>query len=594
MFKSIQWKMAIIYFLLILLAMQVIGVYLLRSLEQYHLKNLSSFLSNQAQLMSSFLERYLKEPYDTEHIDELLMEFGKQMTVEIKEIYVLDPIGRIISTSRTDLSGRGRKLLSNEIAKAMAGEVGEDIREDPSADKRLKYIAFPIQSDGKVVGILYIVASLENIYNTLKDIKGILMGATVLALVITASLGFALARTITGPIQEVTSKAAELAKGDFDQIIEVKSNDEIGQLTRMFNYLTLRLKETLGEISNEKSKIEAILTYMADGVIAVNNMGEIIHINPRAMEMLGVYSDAIGHDFSEVFSEAFGGITLKELFAQDGYSHEISLELKSSVLHAHFASFRNEKGDISGIVIVIRDVTAQEKLEKMRKEFVANVSHEIKTPITTIRSYAEALMEGALEDETVSGKFLNVIINETDRMSRLVTDLLQLSKMDFQEKKWIKEMIRLPQVVEDVVTKLDVTIKQKKMQVNRDFCDGLLMILGDRDSIEQVILNVIGNAIKYTPESGNIEIKGFLEEDRAVLSIKDNGIGIPEEDLPRVFERFYRVDKARSRDLGGTGLGLSIAKQIIEAHAGTIEMESRYREGTVVTIKFPVYVREIN
>lgn len=586
--------MAIIYFLLILLAMQVIGVYLLRSLEQYHLKNLSSFLSNQAQLMSSFLERLLKEPYDTEHIDELLMEFGKQMTVEIKEIYVLDPIGRIISTSRTDLSGRGRKLLSNEIAKAMAGEVGEDIREDPSADKRLKYIAFPIQSDGKVVGILYIVASLENIYNTLKDIKGILMGATVLALVITAFLGFALARTITGPIQEVTSKAAELAKGDFDQIIEVKSNDEIGQLTRMFNYLTLRLKETLGEISNEKSKIEAILTYMADGVIAVNNMGEIIHINPRAMEMLGVYSDAIGHDFSEVFSEAFGGITLKELFAQDGYSHEISLELKSSVLHAHFASFRNEKGDISGIVIVIRDVTAQEKLEKMRKEFVANVSHEIKTPITTIRSYAEALMEGALEDETVSGKFLNVIINETDRMSRLVTDLLQLSKMDFQEKKWIKEMIRLPQVVEDVVTKLDVTIKQKKMQVNRDFCDGLLMILGDRDSIEQVILNVIGNAIKYTPESGNIEIKGFLEEDRAVLSIKDNGIGIPEEDLPRVFERFYRVDKARSRDLGGTGLGLSIAKQIIEAHAGTIEMESRYREGTVVTIKFPVYVREIN
>ena len=588
MFRSIQWKMAIIYLLLILLAMQVIGVYLLRSLEQYHLKNLSSFLGNQAQLMSSFLERYLREPYDMDHIDGLLMEFDKQMTVEIKEIYVLDPIGRVISTSYSETS-RGKKLLSNEIAKAMAGEIGEDIREDPSAHKRLKYLAYPIQSGGNVIGILYIVASLENIYSTLSDIKEILTGATALALVITAVLGFALARTITGPIQEVTSKAAELAKGDFDQTIEVRSNDEIGQLTKTFNYLTLRLRDTLGEISNEKSKIEAILTYMADGVIAVNNIGEIIHINPRAKEMLGVYTDVIGQDFTHVFSDAFRGITLKKLFAQDDDIHEISLDLESSILHAHFASFRNEEGDISGIVIVIRDVTEQEKLEMMRKEFVANVSHEIKTPITTIRSYAEALMEGALEDEAVSGKFLNVITNETDRMNRLVTDLLQLSKMDFQEKQWIKEIIELPQIVEDVVMKLDVTVKQKDMEIDFDFPDKPLTILGDRDSIEQVILNILGNAIKYTPEGGNIKIRGNLVNDKVVFSIKDNGIGIPREDLPRVLERFYRVDKARSRDLGGTGLGRSIAKQIIEAHLGTISIDSDYGEGTIVTITFPIY-----
>ncbi|NPV42621.1 MAG: HAMP domain-containing protein [Firmicutes bacterium] len=587
MFKSIQWKMVIIYFLLILLAMQVISVYLLRSLEQYHLNSLSSFLNKQAQLISGFLERYLKEPYDNEHISDLLRELG----FEIKEIYVLDPTGSVISTSSPDISRIGKRMLSNEITKAMVGEVGEDIRLDPTTNERLKYMAFPVESGGKVVGILYMVASLEKIYETLRDIKEILLGATILALVITGFLGFALARTITGPIQEVTSKAASLARGDFDQKIEVKSSDEIGQLTEMFNYLTLRLKDTLGEISNEKSKVEAILTYMADGVVAINNTGEIIHINPRAMEMLGVSSEAIGKKFTQVFSEEFKGITLKELFEKNSeHGREIVLELKSSVLRAHFAYFKNEKGNITGVVIVIRDVTEEEKLERMRKEFVANVSHEIKTPITTIKSYAETLMEGALSDREISQRFLSVIIKEADRMSRLVSDLLQLSRLDYQKTRWVKEPISLVKIVEDVITKLVVTIKQKNMEVYQTFEDGFPMILGDRDRIEQVILNVIGNAVKYTPEGGRIEIKGSSENRRVVLNISDNGIGIPEEDLPRVFERFYRVDKARTRDLGGTGLGLSIAKQIIEAHDGTIVIDSRYGEGTTVTITLPAYL----
>jgi two-component system sensor histidine kinase VicK len=199
-------------------------------------------------------------------------------------------------------------------------------------------------------------------------------------------------------------------------------------------------------------------------------------------------------------------------------------------------------------------------------------------------------MEGALSDREVSQRFLSVIIKEADRMSRLVSDLLQLSRLDYQKTRWVKEPISLVKIVEDVITKLAVTIKQKNMEVYQTFEDGFPMILGDRDRIEQVILNVIGNAVKYTPEGGRIRIKGSSENRRAVLSISDNGIGIPEEDLPRVFERFYRVDKARSRDLGGTGLGLSIAKQIIEAHDGTIAIDSRYGEGTTVTITLPAYL----
>jgi len=586
LFKSIQWKMVVIYFLLILLAMEVIGVYLLRSLEQYHLNNLSVDLDSKAQLLSGFLKRYLDDSSKIKEINDLVKEFS--VGKEIKDIYVLDLEGTVISTSEEDSTQLGKKLLTSEVAKAIMGKKGEGERTDPESNARLKYLAYPIKSGDEVVGILYLIASLENIYSTLREVKAILLGGTVLALGITAILGFALAQTITKPIQEVTSRAASLAKGNFDQQIEVKSKDEIGQLAQMFNYLTLRLKETLGEISYEKSKIEAILSYMADGVVAVNTDGEIIHINPTAVKMLEVSPQAVGKKFAEVFKDVFGGIDFKELMSGDGYSAtEHSIKRGEMVLRAHFASFKSQNGETSGVVIVLRDVTEQEKLERMRKEFVANVSHEIKTPLTTIKSYVETLQEGALNEPEIAKKFLNVIQNETDRMARLVKDLLELSRLDYQKTRWKKEIISLNSIVEDVISKLDVKIREKELKVSLKLHRDGARVLGDKDRLEQVVLNIVGNAVKYTGSGGNIDIKTAEEKDLVVFEVKDNGIGIPQEDLPRIFERFYRVDKARSRELGGTGLGLSIAKQIVEAHQGNITVNSREGEGTVVVITLP-------
>ncbi|MDI3533923.1 MAG: two-component system, OmpR family, sensor histidine kinase VicK [Thermosediminibacterales bacterium] len=591
MFKSIQWKMVIIYLLLVLLAMEVIGVYLLRSLEQYHLDNLSAYLDNQAQLISGFLERYLANTVDTQQIDDLIREFGNRMGMEIKDIFVLDKNGIVISSSNIDTTQTGKRILTPEVTEALMGEKGEDIRTDFATKKRFKYLAFPVKSGEKVLGVIYLVSSLENIYNTLQEIKAILVMATVIALFVTAVLGFALAKTITGPIQEVTSKAASLARGDFDQLIEVKSNDEIGQLTEMFNYLTLRLKETLDEISNEKSKVEAILAYMADGIIAVNKNDEIIHINPAAERLLDINRDVVGKKFSALFSDYFRDNPL-QYYIEDSKTEnrkdrEVVIKHDSSVLRAHFAPFKNEKGEVSGVVIVLRDVTEQERLENMRKEFVANVSHEIKTPITTIKSYVETLLAGAIEEKNLAERFLEVVNNEADRMARLVSDLLQLSRLDYQQTRWDKKLLSLEQIVEDVLVKLNMEIKQKKMNVSVNYSKKLPKVLGDRDRIEQVILNIVGNALKYTPEGGDIKISIETIDKAVCLKVQDNGIGIPKEDLPRIFERFYRVDKARSRELGGTGLGLSIAKQIIEAHGGTININSEYGHGTEVVINLP-------
>lgn len=586
MLRSIQWKMVIIYLLLVLLAMEVISVYLLRSLESYHLDNLSSYLDGQAQLISGFMERYLTPSADKEHIDDLLKQFENQIGMEILELSVLDPKGVVIASTQSDSPKLGTRVLAGEVTRAMMGEKGEDIRMDPAANRRLKYLAFPIKSGDRVIGLLYIVASLENIYATLQEIKAILMMATFLALVVTAVLGFVLAKTITRPILEVTSKAAGLARGDFDQKIDVRSNDEIGQLAQMFNYLTLRLKETLGEISNEKSKIEAILTYMADGVIAMNTAGEIIHINPAAARMLNIDRGATGRHFNEVLEAHFPDF---RLIGAPGENEEqqIDIKLSGSVLKAHIAHFKNEKGETAGVVVVIRDVTEQERLDNMRKEFVANVSHELRTPLTTIKSYVETLLSGAMSDKEVAEKFLQVVNNESDRMVRLVSDLLQLSRLDYQQTRWDKKPLDLGCVVEEVVSKLDVSLKQKSMTVKLNIPEGLPRVLGDKDRLEQVVLNIVGNAVKYTPEHGHIRVGLEQSGESLVLSVQDDGIGIPEEDLPRIFERFYRVDKARSRELGGTGLGLAIAKQIIEAHDGSIEIESEYGKGTLVRVVLP-------
>jgi len=326
---------------------------------------------------------------------------------------------------------------------------------------------------------------------------------------------------------------------------------------------------------------------MAEGVIAVDTNGKMIHANPIALEILN--SKNIKVNNGTIFPLELINIEGIDYSDETTLKGERNLEIDSQVFKVKYAPFKNEKNDIGGLIIVFQDMTKEHKLDNIRKEFVANVSHELKTPITTIKSYTETLMDTGIDDE-ISMKFLTVINNECDRMARLVRDLLRLSNLDYQKTIWKKEEVSLPHLLKDVLLKLEFAIKEKEQELILDIDETLPNIVIDKDAVERAIINIISNSIKYTNDKGKIKVSLKKKDNSVSVIVEDNGIGIPKEDQKRIFERFYRVEKGRSRDLGGTGLGLSIAKEIIEAHGGEITLESEFGEGTTVEIKLPLNV----
>jgi len=580
--KSVQWRLSLIYLLMILLAMQLVGFYLLQSLERYYITGFTDTVGSQGQLLAGFMDRYLVGEAEQGFADKMLVDFGHQAGLEIA---VFNTAGLMLASSGT-LEAFGQKANQTDVARALAGTRSEEVRVEASTGERHLHVAVPVLSGNQVVGAVYLIGSLEEIYGTLGDVRSILFSATAVALAATAILGFGLARTITRPIKEVTSKAAMMASGDFEQAIEVRSEDEIGQLARMFNHLAFRLKETLSEISDEKAKLEAILTHMADGILALDREGRVLIANPAAARMVGVRPEkAVGKPVSEVLGGILSEEALREtLKGSRGISQEITLRRPVyRALRAQFAPLRNEDGRLAGTVVVFQDITDQERLESLRKEFVANVSHELRTPLTTIKSYVETLLDGAMEDRDLRSHFLEVVDEETDRMVRLVNNLLDLSTLDYEGANLEMKPFSLAGAIRDAVEALAVQSQKRRMTVSIEAPPGPLTALGDRERIQQVAMNLISNAIKFTPEEGDVKVSIHQAGDWYRVSVKDNGIGIPKEDLPRIFDRFYRVDKARSRQLGGTGLGLSIARQIVEAHGGQIEIKSEMGEGTTVT-----------
>lgn len=595
MFKSIRWKFITIYFTLVFIAMAIVGVFIIQKFEAYHL-NVSSERLNM--VAKDYILPGIQKIPPGVSLEDGREEFQKVIDrwstgFFREEIFIIKKDFEIIATNNPGFNGENAidELEDVLIVEGFKGQIVEKdkISRDPTQDAT-KNLVFPIIRNEKVEGVLYLRDNLTDIYETLNKSKRILTQATFLALAITVLLGYLIAKSVTEPINDVTKKAAHMAKGDFDQRVEIKSDDEIGKLAEMFNYLTEKLKTTLGEISSEKSKMETILNYMADGLIAVNMDGKIIHANPKAMEMLKINQEVFTEgDYDGIFEKLNEKLSLKYIktYNESWIGSEV-ININESIYKASYAPYKNERNERGGLVLVIQDVTEQQRLENMRREFVANVSHELKTPITSIKSYTETLLSGALEDKNISERFLKVIHDESNRMARLVRDLLQLSNFDYRQTELSKERKDLAKLIKQSVMKLEMAAKNKNQRLEFVTEEEEMFGYFDHDRIEQVLLNIISNAIKYTEEDGEIKVHLEKEDGNAVLSVKDTGIGIPKEDLPRIFERFYRVDKARSRELGGTGLGLSIAKEIIEAHSGTIEIFSEVGEGTDVIIKLPL------
>ena len=391
------------------------------------------------------------------------------------------------------------------------------------------------------------------------------------------------------PINKLIKSAERVTEDDSkNKAKNKKKRNDVDDLESAFGLMTTELNEKLSEVSTQKNQIETILLHMTDGIIAFNRKGEIILINPAAKKFLAIRPE--DEKFDDIFKKFNLNINMEKIiYLENWTSTEQRIQVDDRYVNVFFAPFKNETERPDGVIAVIQDITEHVKLDNMQKELVADVSHELKTPITSIMGYADTLLEGEYDKET-QNKFLNVIATEARRMARLVTDLLTLSRYDSNKKRAQKESFDLGELVKKCQDKLGIEIKKKNHKVNCFVTADVPPVYADKYDIERVVLNILTNSIKYTPDGGEIKIYvGFVYND-AYIKIFDNGIGIPEEDLSRIFERFYRVDKARTREMGGTGLGLSIAKEILDKNGGSIDIKSVVGQGTEVVIRIPTRV----
>ncbi len=592
-FQSVQFRLVMIYLLLILVAMQVIGAYFVRELEGQLETNFQNSIKNSMSLLDyNVREEILKNGDNSAQmqtdIRELLVDYARNNS-SLLEVRIVDERGKILGTSNMDNQGIvGQKSTTPLVKRALSlGTSEEKIYMDESNDNRRVWVTVsPIKNKNTVIGAIYLVANIESVYSQVDSITNIFITGTLIAMVITAVLGVLLSRTITKPIIDMKRQAYAMARGNYTRKVKVYGLDEIGELAQSFNSLTKRVQEAQAMTEGERRKLSSVLSYMTDGVIATDRRGKVILINSPAEKMLRVaHETANGQPLTEV------------LGVQNEYKFEDLMEMTEPltmdrstteryILRANLSVIQRETGFVNGVIAVLHDITDQEKVDQERRDFVSNVSHELRTPLTSMHSYLEALSDGAWEDKEVAPHFLEVTQNETERMIRLVNDLLKLSRMDGGREQLDKSFVNFTDFFNHIIDRFEM-MKKETIKFKRYIPRTPVIIEIDEDKVMQVLDNIISNANKYSPDGGQISFFLKKMDDKIEVSISDEGLGIPEEDLDKVFDRFFRVDKARSREMGGTGLGLAIAREVIEAHGGRIWAESNKRKGTTVKFTLP-------
>jgi two-component system phosphate regulon sensor histidine kinase PhoR len=428
-------------------------------------------------------------------------------------------------------------------------------------------------------------------------VKKSFLFSSLFSLILIIPLAYFLARSLTHPILEVTKKAIQLVSGNLDGEVQVHSTDELASLSKAIGEMGTQLRNKIEEISNEKDYLQTILKGMTEGVLVVDGRNRILMVNDALRQLLSLSTDVLDRMPLEIIRNAeLEGAIRKAIQYGENVALELDLNksgektIEVSVVSIHPSSTRTEEDSegIRGAVAVFHDITRLKQLEKIRQDFVANVSHELRTPLTTIKGYAETLLDGALKEDLAS-QFVQVIKRHTDRLTKIVEDLLMLSKIETKEFQLKMEMISLPNLIDDIIDFLKEPAEKKKISLSRHEIHSSLAIRADRSYLEQVLINLLDNAIKYTPEGGRVIVSAVEKDSKDIqFSIEDNGIGIPNEDLSRIFERFYRVDKGRSKELGGTGLGLSIVKHLVQAHGGRVWVDSQLGKGSTFYFTLPM------
>lgn len=594
-FQSVQFKLVIMYLLLIIVAMQVIGAYFVRELEGQLEKNFQDSITNSITLLDyNAREEIIKNSDNSvklqNDIRELLVDYSRASS-NLIEVRIVDDKGKILGTSNLNNQGIvGQKSNDPLVKRTLSlGTTSEDkiYKDESNKNNRVWVNVSSIKNKGQVIGAIYLVADIESVYKQVDDITNIFITGTLIAMIITAVLGILLSRTITKPIIEMKRQAYAMARGNYSRKVKVYGVDEIGELADSFNTLTKRVQEAQAMTEGERRKLSSVLAYMTDGVIATDRRGKVILINTPAEKMLRVkHESANGRSIIDVL-DIGDTYQFEDLMEVDGsLTMDRSTLDKPYVLRANFSVIQRETGFNNGVIAVLHDITDQEKVDQERRDFVSNVSHELRTPLTSMHSYLEALSDGAWEDKEIAPRFLEVTQNETERMIRLVNDLLKLSRMDGGREQLEKSFVNFTDFFNHIIDRFEM-MKKETIMFKRHIPREPVTIEIDEDKVMQVLDNIISNANKYSPDGGRISFYLKKFEDEIEVSIADEGLGVPDEDLANVFDRFFRVDKARSREMGGTGLGLAIAREVIEAHGGRIWAERNKTKGTIIKFTLP-------
>ncbi|KRM05732.1 MAG: cell wall metabolism sensor histidine kinase WalK [Liquorilactobacillus ghanensis] len=599
--QSIHFKIALVFALLLLITFQIVGAYFLQQLKRDDLKTFKQQIELSSYVDNSLIDNLTKSSIGEAdgRIRDLLEDINN---ANITEVQVVDTKGTIRGDSDVNNQNLvGQKTTDADIKQVLYNaKTYTKLTYDRSDNKRYYISITPLFSAGgnnnTLVGAVYLRASLEPVYASLNRVTAIFVTASLIATGLGLFLAILISSAITKPIDDMKKQTARIARGDYSGQVKVYGRDELGQLAQAVNNLSVRVEEAQEASEAERRRLDSVLSHMSDGVIATDRRGNVIIMNETASEDLDIDANtAEGQSILDIL-KIRGQYTLRDLLEnQDQIIVDLSDEHHDQILNAYFSLIQRESGFISGLVCVLHDVTEQQRIDRERREFVSNVSHELRTPLTSMRSYIEALNDGAWKDEKVAPGFLKVTQDETDRMIRMVNDLLSLSRMDSGTAKLDLELVNLNELYNYILDRFDMMLKNepdngkknKRYSIKRDFTRRELWVEIDTDKFIQVIDNIMNNAIKYSPDGGIITCRLLETHSHVILSISDQGLGIPKKDIAHIFDRFFRVDKARSRAQGGTGLGLAISKEVIEMHGGRIWVDSIENKGSTFYISLP-------
>jgi two-component system phosphate regulon sensor histidine kinase PhoR len=597
---SIRWKVALAILFALVCGFIIAGLLAARSIAEQELLQSARALEVSTNLIAFDLRPMVAAPSPLPAADRLQVIVRELSDRAHVRVTLVDNSGLVLADSAVrdeDLAGIENHRTRPEIAQAMATGAGTDLRASQTTGERTLYRAVRLGEPGSGSQALYLrlglpMTALDEELFTLKRNLTLAFGS---AFLIAVGLSIWLARSLTKPLSDMATAARQLAAGNLSVRLQPSAHDEVGLLADTLNRMTEELRSKIEELSEDRAQLLAMLTSMVEGVMVLDSRGRILQVNPAWERMFGVSrAEARGRQSSDVFAHPkLNALVSAVLAARTGQEAEILLA-NGRCLNVEASVAGGEQDNEACAVLVFHDITELRRLENIRKDFVANVSHELRTPLTSIKGYVEALLDGGKDDPQTSVRFLDIILKQSDRLNLILEDLLQLSKIESGQVQFKQEPLHIGSVVERTIAMIKPLADKKQHQLRSQVDADLPLINGDQERLVQVVANLLDNAIKYTPEGGQITVAARRirmadgVREGVELTVTDTGIGIPEKDRPRVFERFYRVDKARSRELGGTGLGLAIVKHIVEGHGGQIRVEGNMPSGSRFVVRLPV------